>query len=63
MKKKAFTLIEVILSLFILSATLACISKIFIHNSSYETYGRLLVLENDFSKNGTVENTGNIVFK
>ncbi len=63
MEKNAFTLFEVILSLFILSVTLTSVSKIFVQSDSYEIYNKLVVMENSFTKNKTVENTGDIVFK
>ena len=63
MGKNAFTLFEVILSLFILSVTLTSVSKIFAQSGSYEIYNKLVVMENSFTKNKTVENTGDIVFK
>lgn len=63
MEKKAFTLFEVILSLFVLSITLTSVSKIFVKSDTYEIYNKLVVLENDFMERGTVENSYNIVFK
>lgn len=61
--KNSFTLFEVILSLFILSAALGSVGKLFVDEHGYEEYNLLLLMENEFAENDKVTDSENIKFR
>ena len=63
MKKKAFTLFEVLVSLIILSVMMISVTKIYTKNDTIQRYYELQNIENNYIETKTVFNTQNIKLK
>lgn len=62
MRIKAFSLLELIVSLVIISVSIAFLSGLFIKDEKYKTYNHLQKLENEFYNNKELTNTQKIKF-
>ena len=60
---KAFTLLEVLISLVILGVVLASVSKLFVKNNDTEIYYELQKIENNYIETKTIQNSQNIKFQ
>jgi len=63
LKKKAFTLFEVLVSLIILSVMMISVTKIYTKNDTIQRYYELQNIENNYIETKTVFNTQNIKLK
>jgi len=63
LKKKAFTLFEVLVSLIILSVMMISVTKIYTKDDTIQRYYELQNIENNYIETKTVFNTQNIKLK
>jgi len=63
MKKVAFTLFEVLVSLVILSIVLIGVQRLYVDDGAIPTYYELQKIENQYIQNNTITQTENIKFR
>lgn len=63
MKKEAFTLFEVLISLVLFAVMLSAIVKIYVNDDTATTYYKLQQIQNDYINNGTIKKDKDIEFK